>query len=288
MEDLTSKIGIHINVPVDVYRKLPADSISLVKQLSRSPLHYRHRRINNLETDPMRLGTAAHAAILEPDRFVKDFSVWDKVTESGSMSPRRGKDWDRFRDMHRSTTIITKKDFDFSNAMHTAVRGHESAMDYLRKGEPEVTLQWLFDARLCRGRLDWLTIIEDQPVIVGVKTTKDCRHFIFGSHAHKLGYHLQWAWYHDGYMELTGRIPKMIEIVVESTPPHAVAVYRITDDILNQGREEYQALLPILDRCQTSQEWPGPVEGEEDLSFPTYAYKGADEDLGELELEDNE
>ena len=146
-------------------------------------------------------------------------------------------------------------------------------------------LQWIAAERICRGRVDWLTRVDGVPHIVGLKTARDCRHFQFGSAAAKLGYHLQWGFYFDGYKAITGREPRMIEIVVESEPPHAVAVYFIPQDIVDQGRDEYQALMLRLAECESTGEFPGPQEHEEALTLPSWVYGEQQDDLEGLGLE---
>jgi hypothetical protein len=59
---------------------------------------------------------------------------------------------------------------------------------------------------------------------------------------------------------------------VESTPPHAVAVYIIGEGVMTQGRDEYTAALDELGECQRAGVWPGPVQGEQELVLPAWAY----------------
>jgi hypothetical protein len=119
---------------------------------------------------------------------------------------------------------------------------------------------------------------------VGLKTARDVRPREFGNQVARLGYHLSWAYYLDGYTAITGRVPELREIVVESAPPYAVAVYRIEADVVLQGREEYFELVKILNECEANGEWPGPVRTEQVLTLPTWAYR-SDNDLAGLDLE---
>lgn len=277
--------GITSRVPYDAYAQVPAVSITRLKELKRSPQHYRHALTNPRDTGPMRLGTAAHCAVLEPERFAREFAVWSRRTSAGAMAPRTGQHWDAFKAQHDGRTIITEDEYVTAMAMRDAVRGFAPAMRYLETGDPEVTLEWKTpDGRPCKGRVDWLTSIDGAPVLVGLKTARDCRHFAFGAAAAKLGYHLQWAFYHDGYEALTSKSARMIEIVVESAAPHAVAVYVIPDDILAQGRDEYRRLLGVLEECEAMDAWPGPAPTEEHLTLPSWAYDAVEDDVGELGL----
>lgn len=292
---------IRSRVPAAEYHALPGISITRLKEIRRSPQHYAWLLDHPRETVPMTLGTAAHTAVLEPERFDRQFAVWDQRAENGNLRPRRGKDWENWLRESIGKTSITEDQCQSAMDIAAAVHSTTAAMRYLESGDPEVTMQWSVGPWNCRGRADWLTYkvpdarytspglqIHKYPVLVGLKTARDCRHFAFGSAAAKLGYHLQWAWYHDGYKAITGVEPKMIEIVVESAPPHAVAVYRIPGDVVDQGREEYKKALDRLDECERLGVFPGPqdAEEEEDLTLPSWAYPGSDgDDITGLALE---
>jgi hypothetical protein len=77
-----------------------------------------------------------------------------------------------------------------------------------------------------------------------------------------------------------------VEIVVETEPPHDVAVYRIPAEVIEAGHDEYHRLMLKLAECKRSGEWPGAVDGEPDVSLPSWVYGAdSDSDLGDLGLE---
>lgn len=286
--------GVRSRVPWEEYSALPGVSISRLKELARSPMHYLYRLEHPKQSKAMSLGTAAHTATLEPERFIEQFAIWGERTKSGNLRPRNGKDWEAFEFAHSDKTIITADERDDAVAIAAAVRSNPVAMHYLASGDPEVTMQWASaDGMQFRSRADWLTTVapynkpDSQPVphVVGLKTARDCRHFIFSTAAAKLGYHMQWGFYFDAWKALKGGEPRMIEIVVESEPPHAVAVYFIPDDIIDQGRDEYQKLLLRLAECESTGHFPGPQEAEEALTLPSWVYESTN-DISELGLEE--
>jgi hypothetical protein len=278
--------SIQSRLPRQAYDAIDAISITRLKELRRSPQHYKYLLDNPKSSTALTLGLAAHTATLEPERFLKDFAVWDHHTDTGRMAPRNGRWWELFKAEHPNTTILTEDEARTATEIALAVRGHLIAITYLAEGDPEATLRWDLDdeGRPCKGRVDWLTKTDGVATLVGLKTARDCRHFVFGAQAAKLGYHIQWAFYHDGYKLITGTAPMMIEIVVENTPPYAVGVYNIPSDIIEQGRDEYFRLLALLGECERNDEWPGPQEGIEDLTLPSWAYE-RDEDVSQLGLE---
>lgn len=273
-------------VPWEEYVTLEGLSISRLKEIARSPQHYLYRLENPKESPALRLGKAAHAAVLEPERFDREFAAWTRRSEkTGNLCPRNGQYWDAFVAEHPGKEIITEDEYALSLAIQAAVRAHPAAAPYLASGDPEVTMQWVAYGRPSKGRVDWLTQLDDgKPVLVGLKTARDCRHFIFGTQAARLGYHLQWAYYFDGYKAIKQVEPKVVEIIVESEPPHAVAVYSIPPDIIAQGRDEYERLLDQLATCESTGAFPGPNEIEEPLSLPSWVYEQSD-DLGGIGLE---
>ena len=277
--------SIESRLPRADYDAIQAVSVTRLKELKRSPQHYQHALTNPRRSDALTLGIATHVAVLEPERFLKDFAIWERRTEADAMAPRRGKAWDEFCEANEGKSILTADEAALAHDIAKAVRFDETANVYLASGDPEVTLQWdgSFE-RACKGRVDWVTTSNGHPTLVGLKTARDCRPFIFGAQAAKLDYGMQWAFYHDGYFEITSKIPRMIEIVVESAPPHAVATYAIDQDIIAQGRDNYRDMLKLLRECECNGEWPGPVQGERVLTLPTWYYPQAD-DLSDLDLE---
>lgn len=265
----------HLNphVPWEEYLQLPGVSITRLKELSRSPLHYRHRLLHPKETAPLTLGRAAHCAVLEPDRYARDHAIWERRTAGGNLAPRNGQYWEEFKAENAGRAIITADEHALAMAMQAAVRGNPDAMPFLATGEAEVTMRWTIgSSTVCKGRLDWLTTYEGAPTLVGLKTARDCRPFQFGRQAANLGYHLQWAYYLDGYKAITGEPARVFEIVVESEAPHAVVVYEIPDDVLLQGAEEYTALLEALAECEARHAWDGPAPGIQQLALPQWVY----------------
>lgn len=271
-------------MPRAEYDAIDALNISRLKEIKRSPQHYRYRQTHPHTTDAMTLGIATHVACLEPERFATDFVVWEKRTKTEKQSPRSGKEWLAFKDSCGDRTILTLDEATEARAIAAAVRSSSAAMIYLTSGDPEVTIEAQMHGRACRGRVDWLTAINGNPHLVGLKTARDCRHFAFGAQAARLGYHIQWAWYLDLLRAIKDIDIGVVEIVVENTPPYAVAVYRIGPDIIEQGRDDYLQLLTMLTDCENRDIWPGPVPEEEWLTLPSWVYPQAD-DLEDLGLE---
>ena len=265
------------------YRAAAGVNVSSLKEFNRSPLHFKYARENPKPTTAaMSLGTAAHCATLEPERFAEAFVTW-----TGGI--RRGKEWDAFKADAEAAQrlVLTEDERDTALAIAAAVRGTPEAMAYLRHGHAEVSMAWHDEQSfsMLKGRVDWLTVVDGCDVLVGLKTTRDLRPRKFAAQAADLCYHWQWAFYCDGYRAITGRTPLMVEIVVENAAPHAVAVYRIPEHVLERGRQEYRDALEQLARCEASGVWPGPVVGEVEFDLPGWAYPTDEEPQFDCEEE---
>ena len=282
---MTAIQTIEHGLPFDEYVKRPGVSISRLKELRRSPLHFHHAMNVPRESEPLTLGRAAHCAVLEPERYELEFVAWTRKTSGGNSAPRNGQHWDAFHEEHAGMNIITEEQHAEATGMRDAIRANTDAMKYLRAGNAEVSMFWSVMGQQARGRIDWLNIDPSLgTTIVGVKSTQDCRLFQFGRQAARLAYHLQWAYYFDAWKTLTGEIPRMVEIVVESKPPHAVGVYVIPDEVLQLGAEEYLALLETLAECERAGKWPGPNVAEQVLILPSWVYG---DEVGEIKYVDD-
>ena len=279
--------GIYPGLSFERYSSLERVNVSNLKEMARSALHYRYRCAHQKETPTLSMGRSAHAAVLEPERFERDFVVWDEVTDAGKMSPRRGKKWDAFCESYQGKTIVKPDEHRFACNVRDAVRAKPTARKYLGDGPRELSILW-DDVEIksaCKGRIDLVTSVDGVDCLVGLKSARSLDPRKFSAQAATLYYYLQWAFYYDGYSTLTGAEPRVVEICVETEPPFDVVVYVVPADVLELGREEYRELLGKVGECERSKRWPGRAENEVVFELPAYLQRDDEEDLDELELD---
>jgi hypothetical protein len=270
----------------DTYRLSQRVNWSSLKELRRSPAHYRQRMQEpRSDTPAMRLGRAVHLAVLEPQRFEASIAIW--FAEFGQ---RRGASWREFQAKHAGCEILTESERDLCREIQQAVRADREAARLLTGGRAEMAIEWTDPASgiECKGRLDYVSA----SAIVDVKTTRTASPTAFGRESWRLRYHGQLAFYRDGWAAAHGGPPlPCYMIAVEKEPPFAVQTYRLSPDLLEAGREEYADLLARLAECRARDEWPGYTEGGEviDLLPPSWAMSGDDdEDVSDLGLDFSE
>ena len=121
------KPGIYRDIPSYDYHNGKGLSSSNLKDLLRSPLHYiTNVKLGNKETPAMKLGTATHCAILEPERFDIEYieapyidrrtkdgkALWSELEQSGKI-------------------VLTHEEYSNVTSMAKAVSEHELASKLL-------------------------------------------------------------------------------------------------------------------------------------------------------------
>lgn len=254
------------------YASIRAVNWSTLREVRRSPKHYRHRLEHPIEDTPrLALGRAVHTAVLEPALFADGYAVYTGAR-------RAGKDWEAFQVANEGKTILKAEEYENVIAMRDAVLAHPAAMRHLTGGAAEQTLCWTDrDTGIeCKARPDYLGAC-----IVDLKSTKDASPREFGRTAARFGYHCQLTFYRRGARAVLGRELEPILIAVEAEAPHDVAVYRIDADTLLAADDEISALLERVAECRRDDHWPGATDDVQDLELPGWAL-ATDDDDGEL------
>lgn len=261
----------------DEYRSLDAVNFSSLLHIARSPAHYQHAlAAGSKDTAALSFGRLAHLAILEPERYAAETAIW-------TGGRRAGKEWTAWQAEHLGRIHVSADDHALCTAMALSVAAHPIAGAYLAQAARaliEHTIKWKHATGVvCKSRLDWADVATH--TIVDLKTTRDATEFEFGRSAARYRYHVRAAFYADAYFAKFGAMPTFVLLAVEKEAPHAVACYRIGEDAIEAGRNEYQDLLARLLHCRENDEWPGiGRDVEMELMLPDWAYGAS----GDLEL----
>lgn len=256
------------------YAALKRVNASTLKEMRKSPRHYKWRLDHPMEDTPrLGLGRGTHTAVFEPDRFLLDYALWD--------GDRRGKAYAEFCEQHPRQTILKAAEYETCLAMRDAVRAHPVAGPMLTPpGEAEKVITWTDEATglECKARLDWWRV----GLFADLKTTVDVDAHKFAGLAYRMGYHVQLAFYRAGLIANGLDAPPPKIIAVEASAPHDVAVFGLDDDALWAGDEEVADLLAKVAAGRFSNEWPGRYPEERPLSLPSWAMPQDDEsgDMG--------
>jgi hypothetical protein len=234
---------------MDPYFSVEALSASGAKLLLKSPAHFRENQVNPPEPTPsMALGTATHAAILEPHRndpFVIRPADLDRRTKDGKAR------WDALVAEAGAMPIITQDEADAIRRMRDAVHAVPMLADAIAKGQTEVPLFWSGRGVPCKAKAD--LVVGD--TIIDLKTCTDASRAGFFGNVKKYQYHLQARHYLDGFG--AQGVNTFLFVALETTRPHGLAIYELTqpmmddaDTLLDVAAERYALGIG-------TGEWPG-------------------------------
>lgn len=264
---MTITPGVYTGMPAPDYHAIDALSASGAKHLLRSPAHYLAQKEKPMEpTASMRLGTAVHTMILEPEKADIEIARAPKVDKRTKV----GKETiELFEREHQGKLILDADVFDKAAAIADAVARHPIARDLLQGGQPEVSMLWkAYDGVPCKARFDYYR----GDGIVDVKTTQDASPEAFARSIASFKYHMQAAHYLQGYREVTGWDADYFTFVaVESEPPYAIGIYRLDEASLQTGRMLMEKAAMAFRTAADPVQWKGYARDIETISVPSWA-----------------
>ena len=259
------------------YHAHPAISRSSLGLVAQSPLHFWHRHYNSayvpsLPTPQMRLGTAVHAAVLEPALFKAEYVLapdMPRTTKAGKEA------WAAAA--ADGAELLTASEMGQILAMRDALLAHPAGQKIL--DAPGINEASFITTDPGTGieikcRPDRLT---DSNWIVDLKTTKDASAPAFQKSVANFGYHIQAAIYMH-VLDVLGQRPKgFLILAIEKDAPYAVQAFQLSADSIFQGTKEMHHHLATLKYCLThypiTTPWPAYNNEIQELSLPSWAVK---------------
>lgn len=220
----------------------------------------------------LRIGSAVHAAILEPNRY----SLLVAISEDRERRSNADKAWwSEFEAANAGKTILTPSEADTAELMTTAALcTNETAQKLLTwAGHREQRIDWVDQPTglRCKCKPDLLT---ENGMVIDLKTAGNPDPSRFAWACNEYGYHRQAAFYLDGIEAALGAADrKMLFVVVGNEPPYDVATYWMQPDAIELGRKQNREWLDRLAACLADDEWINPWSiGVNCLTLPKYAF----------------
>lgn len=268
-------LGLVLDMPAERYHAIMAMSAGGLKRMRQSPAHF-----YGMQLDPNRPpagepspalvnGSLTHCVLFEP------FAVADRYAvkpEGHDGRTKAGKEWAAALG---SRECVTSAQMAAAKAQAAALRALPDVAALLADGFPEASAFWIDEGtgELCKCRPDWVSPAGDDGVIlVDGKTCQDASPEGFSKTVANFDYHLQAAWYSDGYELATGkRVHGFVFAAVESAWPHLAAAYMLDDEVMSRARAKNRELLDLYAQCRRSGEWPGYGRDVQVISLPAWA-----------------
>jgi exodeoxyribonuclease VIII len=230
------------------------------------------------ETKALRMGTAIHCAVLEPERFARSYLAQPDLGDGRTKAGKEARAaWDASRDP--SAIVLDADEHELVVRCATATREHHAVRELLRGGHAEQVLTWTDEETglACKGRLDYLA----PAYLIDLKSM---RAETLGAFAREVAgrlYHGQLAWYLDGAIaskRVDALASQVICIGIQTVEPYDVVPGRIMPEDIERGRALYRGLLRRYVECRAANWWPGLAPGVVNLQLPMWAAGGEPEE----------
>jgi len=269
-------------IPHEQYLRLEGINASGLKEVVRSPAHYKAMadgEVGDNDTPAKALGRAAHMAILEPERFkagIKPRPSVDRRSAEGKAEHAEAEELAR----DQGVELISRADYDACCRMRDKVHSVPFLANLLSKGQREATLLYhdeTFDLP-CKVRPDFISA---KSIVVDLKTTLDARAKPFARDIEKYMYHLQAAHYLAGG-EASGlwRADAFVFLAIEKRPPYEIGIYVAGPATLNVGKQWRDYAMELYAEARRTNEWPGYPRKALTIEVPQWA--SVPEDVAKL------
>lgn len=188
-------------------------------------------------TMAMKLGTAAHARILEPD----DFAC--RSEEFEDIGPASAAKMAEIEAANPDTIVLARGWRAQIDAMRAAIRrsAFSEKLIFEGGGAKELTVLWTETVHgqpvPCKARIDFIDI--PNRVVGDYKTTADASPGAFERTIGDLGYHTKAAWYCRAVTAAGLMVnPRMVWIAAETKPPFTCQPFVASDRLMDQGWAE--------------------------------------------------
>ena len=235
------------------YQALQALNYSGAKVLLEgTPAHYQTwLAAPQKESAALRVGQAVHASVLEPGHYAADFAVAPDVDRR----TKEGKEkWAEFQTMHAGKTILTAEEAELVGAVsgQIVMTMHRLSIKPVHR---EVPLAVSYNGVPIKSCID---VIAEDGYLYDLKTSEDASPRGFQQAVRSYRYNLQ-AYFYRLVADLAGmgRPLGFRFIVVEKSPPYAVAVYELGPNLMTYAIEDFERAVKLYAECTASGEWPG-------------------------------
>lgn len=273
MFEITNKLsgidpGIYPELSNHAYHTGPGLSKSNLDQIHRSPAHFLAAfEIHEEPTEALLMGTAFHTAVLEPERFEREYvvsPVFNRRTKDGKAAAEA---WS-LENAHK--TPISAEDMMIVRKMRESVMSNPISRKLIESTQHEISIYADMDGVLTKCRPDGWNASEG--VLIDLKSAKDASADGFRKAVANGRYHVQDAWYRTVIEELTGeRQEAFYFIACEKEPPFAMAIYQLDPITFDVGYRAAMNDLETFRRAVETGKWDAYPRQIQSLSLPRWA-----------------
>lgn len=227
-------------IPEDLYHAGPAYGSSSVRNALRSPAHV---KVKVEPTKAMKLGSAVHRAVLEPERFESEYVVKPAGVD---LRTKEGKQW---ASDNAGRSIVAVEEMKIIEAIKARLNASKTWQFISGSSYAETCLYGEMGGVHVKGRMDVMTVTHERVEIIDLKTCQDAGK-AFQRSVIDQGRAIQAALYVDLAYKLFKRPTSFIWVAAETEEPHGVAFYKADEPTLAYGRAKVMTALGVLAKAE--------------------------------------
>lgn len=239
-------------------------SSSQLIHVLRTPAHFLYHSLqgSSEESDLMRMGTAVHCMVLEPNEFQNRY-----VMAPRHYDKRRKVDLaelDAIASQYPGRTILEPSEQVTLKKIVEGLRNHAKARQLLSApGQSELSIFWRDDLTGLdlKVRIDRLVQVGSTGTLVEIKSTEDASEEAFRRKIATMEYDVRAVMYADGCQKAFGFTPQIEWLVIERETGF-VATYKPSPRMLRRARRRYEEARIALAHARKLNSFPAYQTGE--------------------------
>jgi exodeoxyribonuclease VIII len=253
------KPGLYHDLSNDAYHSSNGVSKSQLDWIEKSPSLLAWSKAAPVDQEKMKaldMGTALHSTLLEPHLFNSQFIVapeFNRRTNDGKAAETAF-----LADCAMSgKTVITAEEGRKLKIMRESVMAHPVARwIFEQEGTNESSIYWNDEStgELCKCRPD--RMLNTHPFVIDVKKVDGMGRF--ETHVEEFRYHVQDAFYSEGFRQHFGEKPTFLFLCVSSTVGagrYEVDVVQLPEEWREAGELRFRENLDTYHRCKEQNDW---------------------------------
>ena len=234
-------------------------SYSALKRFRESPLSYIEYLTTSFQQTPaMMLGDIVDILVTQPKQFEKKFFI---MPEEVSRRSNEGKGlFAAYEELAEGKTVVSNEMFETAVKMAESLLKNSDSKYYLErttKFQKWVKFKHRETGLKVRGIVDGES--EEEPkdfnhFVIDLKTARSADPDNYSRDAFKLWYNGQFGAYGMAY-RYKWQFPEFIHVVVESSPPYNVNVFRVDPETMKEAQEEVHNTLMAFKYCYDNNLW---------------------------------
>ena len=222
------------------------------------PQKVRYDLTHRKESSPaLIIGSAFHAATLEPGKFDDEFAV--KPSEIDGKSSKTDHYKETFKMMQKNEpnkSWLTPRDYDLVMDMAASALDHPILRTHMAEQSSIIEGTGFFEMEgaKCKVRPDLYN--PGAGVVIDLKSTQDASEKGFAKSVRQFGYTFQACWYMHA-LRLIGEKPKQfVFLAVEKSAPHLTAAYTLSATDIDKQMANMEKACKLWATCESSGVWP--------------------------------